>query len=167
MACAIFIAFSRDFQARLWTAMPAARPHHAHPAFAVVQSVAVPKGGQPVARSATTMAIAANVEAATTSTPTRACRWAQTAAAVLKVAHARPVTAVAATVAASWDKLPVAPTATTKVTAQRATATTSWTRRCASQQQPPRRQPPQRPQRPQKPPPPPPQQQRPPPPLQC
>lgn len=52
--------------------MPAARPHRAHLVFAVVQNVAVPKGGQPVAQSATTMAIAANVEAAITSTPTRA-----------------------------------------------------------------------------------------------
>ena len=41
-------------------------------AFAVVEDAVVLKGGQLAAQSATTMAIAANVEAVTTSTPTRA-----------------------------------------------------------------------------------------------
>lgn len=46
--------------------MPAARLDHVHLAFAVVEDAAVLKGGQPVARSATTMAIALNVEAGST-----------------------------------------------------------------------------------------------------
>lgn len=51
---------------RYWTVMPAARLDHVHLAFAVVEDAAVLKGGQPVARSATTMAIALNVEAGST-----------------------------------------------------------------------------------------------------